>query len=721
MSGSGWTLRVVVAAMFGVIHPAAADQVSLDRRIILTDQSVEVLGEVAGLWNYQVARLTPWGLEPAVEGHGEGAGFRIPPRGEGLHIVTIDRPIRAELRFLALAVPEEMIDPEALRDRLPRFAEKLLSGQPVTILAAGDSVTATGDYPIMLKLLLERLTGNPDIRIAVAAYPGKSADAAVRHWERDIDPAAPDLLLVMFGLNDQSGGVPRQAYLAHHRWMAERMRELGGEVVFLEPTPVARETTDAAGVPRATRTAVFAHALNGLGRELGIPVAHTFAAIWGAGDPDPRRAGRLMRPLFPPHYSKSFESAAEPGRSLDPVHPNALGHAALARAVLDAMHGPSPQKFLDAAGRSEWTEGGVVSRLTFRNLRDAAWTGRIDLVPPGGAEIQAQVWAGTLAPGAAVTLPMSWKQAVEPSDLLGYPMDRYLAEADPAVVALLSSDGRTRIEVVDAPFAVTAEVLADRQITHEPAATVRIHTDAGPVVRRVTWPTDRAVGRISIVEAFEHEGHTGWAVGEVVYLRVPAARVGETEIDGELIEWANADWTPLDDPVQARWTQGSHGLSAPQIPIKLEMAVRAGARGVALAFRYGSDVEGNRFFVWFDPRPPEKLGTVGPYYWIIGEFVGPDRVRLRRGETSPADARLDAAVGRGGLELFVPYPTMRQTGWPESGDLGLSVDWQSVDANGQTVHQLWADNGHPWNPRWFGLVQRVTTAPALERYRVRIK
>lgn len=719
-------LKVVIAVvLIGCVCPLFAADLELVRQIIFVDQSVEVVGEIDRRREYQVARVTLQGSEAqaTTSNDPEKGPLLIPPTGEGLHVITFSPPAEAELRFLAINVPDGAIDGAKVRQRLPHFAQKLLSGQPVTILVTGDSVTATGDYPLMLKMLLERLTGNQQITIATAAYPGKSTDAAVRHWDRDAALHNPDLLLVMFGLNDQSGGVPRQAYLQNHRWMVDQMRKGGGEVVFLQPTPVASEEVDAAGVPTATRTAVFAHALAELGRELDVPVAYTFAAIWGAGDADPRRAALAMRPLFPPHYSKRFESAAEPGRSLDPVHPNALGHLQIAHAVLDAMQGtppPEAPKVLDAAGQSVWTDLGVVSRLSFRNPSDVAWTGGIDLVGQSDAEIQAEGWQGTLAPGEVVTLPVRWTQAREPRDLLSFPMDRYLAEADPAVLALLSSRGGTHVKVVEAPFAAAAELQRGRQMTTSPEATVQIRTDAGLVDRRVTWPADSKLGRIPFMERFEDEGQTGWAVGEVVYLRVPTARSGQTIIDGTLSEWADADWTPLDDPLQARWTRGSQGLTAEQIPIKLKMALRAGSEGVAIAFKHEGTVAGNRFFVWFDPRTPEELGTVGRYYWISGELIAADSVRIRRGETSPPDERLAAAAGQGVVEIFVPYATMEQSGWPDSGDLGLSVHWQALDAHSKPVNLLWADDGHPWNPRWYGVVQRANTQPAAHRYRVRI-
>lgn len=75
------------------------------------------------------------------------------------------------------------------------------------MVATGDSVTATGDWPRMFAMLLGRLTGNTRITVDKAAYPGRSADASVRHWQRDIAPKRPDLLLAMYGLNDQGAWI----------------------------------------------------------------------------------------------------------------------------------------------------------------------------------------------------------------------------------------------------------------------------------------------------------------------------------------------------------------------------------------------------------------------------------------------------------------------------------------------------------------------------------
>jgi len=62
-----------------------------------------------------------------------------------------------------------VLDTAAVRKTLPRTGGKLVTGKPFTILAMGDSVTATGDYEAMLVMLLSRATGNPHIALAAQA------------------------------------------------------------------------------------------------------------------------------------------------------------------------------------------------------------------------------------------------------------------------------------------------------------------------------------------------------------------------------------------------------------------------------------------------------------------------------------------------------------------------------------------------------------------------
>jgi hypothetical protein len=64
---------------------------------------------------------------------------------------------------------------------------------------------------------------------------------------------------------------------------------------------------------------------------------------------------------------------------------------------------------------------------------------------------------------------------------------------------------------------------------------------------------------------------------------------------------------------------------------------------------------------------------------------------------------------------------MDQSEWPASGDLGLSVWWTHLGADGKRTNLLWAEEGNPWNPRWHGVIRRTDQPVSTLPYRVRIK
>ena len=50
-------------------------------------------------------------------------------------------------------------------------------------------------------------------------------------------------------------------------------------------------------------------------------------------------------------------------------------------------------------------------------------------------------------------------------------------------------------------------------------------------------------------------------------------------------------------------------------------------------------------------------------------------------------------------------PPAASTAWPTSGDLGLSIIWTHPHADKNITRLMWSENGHPWTPRWFGVVR----------------
>jgi lysophospholipase L1-like esterase len=716
---------------------ALAAEVGLEEPYCFTDGAAVLVFEAGpAAVSYNVRTITPAGWGPsasATDGVADGR-LRITPLVEGIHIVTVERPVRAEVRFLAID-PPPAADEDAVLENLPRRGWKLLAGEEYTILAMGDSVANTGDYETMLVMMLARATGNGRIRFLDRSYPGRSVDAAVRFFEDDAIPNRPDLGLLMYGLNDQACFVPLDGYLEQYAFIAERMAgDLGADTVFMQPTPhievpvgPVEKGKDVNPPHFAFRTIGFAESLRPLAAGLGVPLAETFRAIWGGGGDTIQDSVRAMWPLYPPGYSDQMRSMIETDGRGDTIHPNALGHLAMANAVFDAITGRKDEPPLSFEGVSEWRDGGVVSRVAVRNASAARRRGRLEAHPFLEDELAS---AGPirydLAPGESLTFEVSRPKASRPEDLLVHPADIYVAPGRPLVPVVDFCGGRSRVHAVAAPFALTARFLRERSVCERRHAHAWLETDSELRARIVAIPEGSAVGRVPLVEEVTANGTTGWAVAELAYVRYGSALAGEAKTDGSLGEWEGHVWSPVGERCQARFARGPEDNRTRPDDCYLTWAFKAGRKGMHFAVKGRGSLGRDRFVVFFDARAPEFLGTAGRYYWAGGALGPEGRVRLDKGETTRSApglaGRWKSAGDAATIEMFVPYELMEIGCWPASGDLGLSIWWMHSGADGKTTNLMWSENGHPWNTRWYGVVrlQERADAAALP-YAVRVK
>ncbi len=176
---------------------------------------------------------------------------------------------------------------------VPPRLEPLPAG--AVVLAFGDSLTAgTGappgqDYPARLA----RLTG---LRVINAGVPGETSAAGLRRLPRLLEAHRPALVVLCHGGNDLLRRLPRDALEANLRRMVALARAAGAQVVLVGvPGPGLPPRTD----PTYRRVA----------EALGVPA-------------DLETLARLE---------------ADTAMKSDPVHLNAAGYAALAKAVEDLL------------------------------------------------------------------------------------------------------------------------------------------------------------------------------------------------------------------------------------------------------------------------------------------------------------------------------------------------------------------------------------------------
>lgn len=202
---------------------------------------------------------------------------------------------------------------------------------PRRIVALGDSVTRGVREGVLegqtFRRLLEAELGQQGIGVRVldAGVPSDTTVQGLARLERDVLSQRPELVIVMFGLNDAAmvdGGpvarteprVPLADYIANLRAIVERTTAAGATVVLCTPTPMSR-AYDYAGVGAYAQhedinfqVRRYAQAVRDLAAELHVPLVDAF---------------------------RLFEERPD-GLSLirDGNHPYVEGHALLAEALL---------------------------------------------------------------------------------------------------------------------------------------------------------------------------------------------------------------------------------------------------------------------------------------------------------------------------------------------------------------------------------------------------
>jgi hypothetical protein len=331
----------------------------------------------------------------------------------------------------------------------------------------------------------------------------------------------------------------------------------------------------------------------------------------------------------------------------------------------------------------------------------------------------------TLGAGEAVTFEVSWPEVRRPEDLNAYPYCSYLSE-DFNRLAVMDVSGRAgTVHSVEVPFEVPGDFVAGRQVVEGRRIDVTLETPDGMETVAVSIPEGSQVGRIPLVRKLRADGKTGYAVTEVVYVEFGEALPGEAEVDGDLREWPGHRWAPVGEPCQARGRAGPGDNRQTPDEAYVHLASKTGSNGLYMALRGRGELAGDRAVLFFDPRSPELLGTVGPYYWAGLSFAADGVVRLGMGETSTTapgvTGRWQATETGLEAELFIPYALMDCTAWPPSGDLGFSLVWTHQPKDGKPTQLTWSEDGHEWNPRWYGVLRRVTSSQESLPFMVRVK
>lgn len=131
-------------------------------------------------------------------------------------------------------------------DGLPRTLARLRAGEPVKVIAFGDSITAGGEasqeslrYPNRYAEYLRQAFHNDQVTLENGATGGDTTRNGLQRLEEKVLSRKPDLVLVAFGMNDHNiGSVPVEEFAGNLRSIITQIREkTGAEVILLSTFP----------------------------------------------------------------------------------------------------------------------------------------------------------------------------------------------------------------------------------------------------------------------------------------------------------------------------------------------------------------------------------------------------------------------------------------------------------------------------------------------------
>ena len=195
-----------------------------------------------------------------------------------------------------------------MRRRGRELLSRLRSGEPVHVLASGDSLTAgwgTDGGQVYHRVVADALRHRfpeSEIRVTVRGHPGETTQGALKRARTEVIALQPDLVLVQFGGNDKGWGRSVSAFRSSFSRLLALLTEKTKAVVIACLPPIVDEDPKNAWSEAARQVAADA----------GVPAADLDRAI--------RRGDHDFRGPFP--YGS---------------HPGSFTHVIMAKEVLRAF------------------------------------------------------------------------------------------------------------------------------------------------------------------------------------------------------------------------------------------------------------------------------------------------------------------------------------------------------------------------------------------------
>lgn len=238
--------------------------------------------------------------------------------GTDLHAWTTDGchpnpPGHQVMAELMLPVLQQAAGPDL------KIRRNLSASEAIRVVCFGDSVTGvyyhTGSrraYTDMLGIALRQIAPQAKVEMINAGISGHTTENALARIDRDVIAHKPDLVTVMFGLNDMTR-VPLESYRENLKAIVQRCRAAGSEVILATPNNVITSAD------RPTEKLIqYGDAIRQVGIELKVPVCDVYREL------------DAMR-----HHSETEWRLL----MSDAIHPNMAGHKRIATCLAQSITG----------------------------------------------------------------------------------------------------------------------------------------------------------------------------------------------------------------------------------------------------------------------------------------------------------------------------------------------------------------------------------------------
>lgn len=225
-------------------------------------------------------------------------------------------------RTLILAlVASPLMAPTELFAEQPALAEIFANTtHPVKVVCFGDSVTGlyyhTGGrraYTDMLQIALRRAYPEADIQAINAGISGNTCADGLRRIKKDVLNHKPDLVTVMFSLNDMTRGQPLSTFEAQLLDIIKQCQDIGASVMLCTPNSVM----DTPSRP-TVKLEKYVAAIRNIAKQHNLPLADCYAAYQTQKEKNEWEWSMLMS---------------------DEIHPNMGGHKLIAETISAAISG----------------------------------------------------------------------------------------------------------------------------------------------------------------------------------------------------------------------------------------------------------------------------------------------------------------------------------------------------------------------------------------------